>query len=61
MSKKKVAKRKVPRKGKQKTDSLSPQSANTTDDIFEDSEKLYQVTNFKFKLNDIQPAHLIIV
>ena len=43
MSKKRVAKRKVPRKGKQANDLLSPQSANTTDDIFENTEKLYKV------------------
>jgi len=48
MSKKRVAKRKVPRKGKQTNDLLSPQSANTTDDIFENTEKLYQKVAERF-------------
>ena len=43
MSKKRVAKRKVPRKTKQKDDTLSPESANRNEDIFEDTEKLYLV------------------
>ena len=46
MSKKKIAKRKVPRKGKQNNASLSPESASTTDDIFDNTEKLYQVNTF---------------
>lgn len=48
MSRKKVAKRKVPRKGKQKNDLLTPQAANTNEDIFEDSEKLYQAIAEKY-------------
>ena len=43
MSKKKVAKRKVPRKGKQSNELLSPESAIKSDDIFENTEKLYKV------------------
>eukprot|EP00794_Sanderia_malayensis_P020142 gene20142-22115_t len=41
MSKKRVVKRKVPKKGKAK-DSLSPDTANATADVFEDSDKLYK-------------------
>lgn len=46
MSKKRVAKRKLPKKGKQKSDTLSPESASNNDDIFEDNEKLYQVFDY---------------
>ena len=43
LSKKKIAKRKVPRKGKQSSELLSPESASKIDDIFDNTEKLYKV------------------
>ncbi len=43
MSKKRVAKRKVPRKTKP-NDTLSPETASSSGDVFEDTEKFYAVS-----------------
>ncbi|XP_065067990.1 uncharacterized protein LOC135693430 [Rhopilema esculentum] len=48
MSKKKVAKRKVPRKSKQKDGLLSLPSTGGSEDIFEDTDKLYAAIAEKF-------------